>query len=109
MESIREISRSLIKRWQRKNKEKKREKRILCDALTEVLSKKEKKHIVDFYLDSKFKQFIIKIDSSAWLYTINLKKTEILNRLNQVLDSQSQVDSVKLYLKAELEKRKNAI
>ena len=53
--------------------------------LAEVLSKKEARHAAFSYFRNG--TLGLKVDSSTWLYYLNLKKTELLAALSQKLPS----------------------
>ena len=64
--------------------------------LKKVLTKHEQRHIKSYSL--KENNIIIRVDSSAWLYTLNLKKRDILATLNNMLPPESRINRLNLKL-----------
>lgn len=94
MEHIGVITEKLIKDWQGKTRTQKKE--VLGDSLKKLLSKKEQKHIMHWSLrDSRL---ILSVDSSTWLYILNLKKEQLLKGLNQILSPQEAITEIFLQL-----------
>jgi len=79
MEHIKETVRAVFKEWHDK------EKQGSCDevaaALKKVLAKKALEHVKLY----NFRKGVlsIRVDSSSWLYYLNLQKEDILNKLHR--------------------------
>jgi hypothetical protein len=96
MEHIRVTTERLIKDWQ--NRKDVWQERDIWDDLKKNLTKQEQKHIKHYSLQNS--QVILDIDSSVWLYTINLKKERLLKGLNRELQSKHAITKIFLRLKA---------
>jgi hypothetical protein len=94
MEHIRVTTEKLIKDWQSKRDV--RQERDIWDGLKKNLTKQEQKHIKHYSLRNS--RVILSIDSSVWLYTINLKKEQLLKGLNQEFQSKDAITEIFLRL-----------
>jgi hypothetical protein len=86
MESIRSTTQKLIRDWSAQSRGKGED--IIKNGLRRFLSRQEQRHITRYFL--KDARMIINVDSSAWLYQLNLKKGQFLKYLNQALESDSE-------------------
>jgi hypothetical protein len=79
METIGNTAQRLIRYWstQRQNKE----EDIIRRGLRRLLTKQEQRHITRYLF--KDTRIILYVDSSAWLYQLNLKKEQLIQYLNQ--------------------------
>lgn len=94
MESIRVTTERLIKTWQGSTQREKGDP--LKDGLRKVLTKQEQRHIKSHFL--KDSRVILGVDSSAWLYLINLKKRQLLKKFNQSLKPKEEIVEIRLQL-----------
>ena len=69
---------------------------ILTQGLKRILTKEERRHIK--YYSLKDTQVILNVDSSAWLYLLNLKKKQLLKILNQNLAPKETINEITLRL-----------
>ena len=86
-----------MKDWQ--NRRNVRQERDIWDGLKKNLTKQEQKHIKHYSLQNS--QITLGIDSSVWLYTINLKKERLLKGLNQKPQSEHAVTEIFLRLETQ--------
>jgi hypothetical protein len=86
MESIRSTTQKLIRDWSAQSRGK--GEGIIKNGLRRFLSRQEQRHITRYFF--KDARMIINVDSSAWLYQLNLKKGQFLKYLNQALESDSE-------------------
>ena len=77
MEHIRITTQRLIRAWQTERHDK---TGALERGFKKILTKQEQKHIK--YCLLKDSRLILGIDSSVWLYILNLKKRQLLRNLN---------------------------
>ncbi len=94
MEPIRITTQRLIRNWSAQGQTKTED--TLGNGLKKFLTKQEQKHITCYFL--KDSRVILNLDSSAWLYLINLKKKQLLKNLNQILKPDQTVIEVLLRL-----------
>ncbi|MGD9014429.1 MAG: DciA family protein [Candidatus Omnitrophota bacterium] len=81
MESIRSTTQKLIKDLSTQGQGK-RDDTMIKSSLRRIFSKQEQRHITRYFCQDK--RMIINVDSSAWLYQLNLKKGQFVRYLNQV-------------------------
>lgn len=96
MEPIRATTQRLIKTLSAQRHQDK--ENILAAGLRSILTKEERKHIK--YYSFKDTQVILNLDSSVWIYLLNLKKKQLLNNLNQNLTPKEAVNEIILRLDA---------
>lgn len=94
MEPIRATTQRLIKNWSTKRQ--KDIEAVLKDSLKKFLTKQERRHIKYYFL--KDSRIILNVDSSAWLYLLNLKKEQLLKNLNQILKPKGVLTEIFLQL-----------
>jgi hypothetical protein len=94
MEPIRITTQRLIKNWSTQRQTEMED--VLGDGLKKFLTKQERKHITRYSL--KDSRVILNLDSSAWLYLINLKKKQLLKNLNQILEPGQTITEIFLQL-----------
>ncbi len=77
MEEIKDTISALMRQWQSKESRLKHENPQ--EWLKKILTKKELKHIkVDYFHQGVLG---LSVDSSVWLYTLGIKKRELLDKL----------------------------
>ena len=94
MEFIRTTIEKVISDWQDKQQEEKGD--ILTQGLKKILTKQERRHIR--YHSLRNSRVILTIDSSTWLYTLNLKREQLLRNLNQILQPKEVIVEILLQL-----------
>jgi hypothetical protein len=94
MEHISIATGKLINTWQQTGRAK--QELTVKSSLAKILSKKEQRHIRFHSL--KEGQIILRADSSAWMYIINIKKEQLLKKLNQTLKPAQAVGRITLRL-----------
>ena len=94
MEIIGNTAQRLIRNWltRRQNKE----EDIIKADLRRLLTKQEMRHINRYFF--KDARIILHVDSSAWLYQLNLKKEQLIKCLNQALKSDQAITEIVLRL-----------
>jgi len=113
MEPIRNTIERVIQNWQVKHRN---EEGLYEDFLKRFLTKQEQRHIRSLSLkdsprpcaQGRGSQLILNIDSSAWLYLLNLKKRQLLKNLKQILKSNNEeaVNEIILRLDTNYETKK---
>lgn len=90
MEVIRDIIQGLFETWEKKKSQPIDEPKVI---LKNILTKQEKQHAQFGY----FRKGVlgISVDSSVWLYQLNLKKESLLAKLRE---SFSDIKDIHLYL-----------
>ena len=94
MEHIRITTKKLIKDW--KGKRHISKEKSLRGDLRQIFTKQEQRHIK--YYSVKDSRVTLGVDSSAWLYMLNLKKRQLLQSLNQILKPKEEVIDILLQL-----------
>jgi len=94
MEPIRTTIERLTKGWQGKKQKEKED--TLGEGLRKFLTKQEQRHIK--YYSLKESQVILGVDSSVWLYMLNLKKRQLLRNLNQIHEPKGALTEILLQL-----------
>jgi hypothetical protein len=94
MESIRATIKKVVGGWQDKQQKEKRD--ILMGGLERVLTKQERRHIRHYSLSNS--RVLLAVDSSIWLYTLNLKKEQLLRNLNRILQPKEVIVEILLQL-----------
>ena len=94
MEIIGNTAQRLIRNWltRRQNKE----EDIIKADLRRLLTKQEQRHITRYFF--KDARIILHVDSSAWLYQLNLKKEQLIKYLNQTLKPDRAIIEITLRL-----------
>ena len=94
VEPIRTTAEKLLHSWRRISA------RQMGDLPTgifqKIFTKQEQKHIKRCYVQEA--RIILDVDSSAWLFLLNLKKGQVLKTLNQALRPQDKISGVLLRL-----------
>ena len=101
MEPIRLTTQKLINTWQgllQTNRE-----NILRSALESVFTKKEQRHIKSWALENS--RITLRVDASVWFYLINLKKGQLLKRLNKAFRPEEAIAEIILQLDNDEAKR----
>ncbi|MFH1577515.1 MAG: DciA family protein [Candidatus Omnitrophota bacterium] len=96
MEHIKATAEKLIKQW--RDKKQTENPDTLKDNLKTFLTKQEQRHIK--YYSLKDSQITIGVDSSAWLYTLNQKKAQLLKNLNKISGQENKFKQIYLQLDA---------
>jgi predicted nucleic acid-binding Zn ribbon protein len=94
MELIRVATQRLLKSWADKQQDKRAG--IVKSSLKQFLTRQEQRHVAGYFLEDA--RIILNIDSSAWLYQLNLKKEQLLKYLNQALGSSQAITEILLRL-----------
>jgi hypothetical protein len=88
MEHIRITTEKLIGNWQKKRCTQR--DRNLSNGLSKILTSQEQKHVTYQSLEDS-RIVTLGVDSSAWLYTLNIKKRQLLKSLNKILGPKEEV------------------
>jgi len=91
MEHIRCTTERVLRDWSQRGclyKDK-----MIMDGLRRILTKKEQRHIT-YHSLKKNGVITLGVDSSVWLYLLNLKKRQLLKSLNQILGSNKEIVSI---------------
>ncbi|KPK42952.1 MAG: hypothetical protein AMJ78_00385 [Omnitrophica WOR_2 bacterium SM23_29] len=94
MESIRDTIERVVEGWQ--DKQQKGTGDIIREGLKQYLTRQEQRHIK--YYSLKESRVTLGVDSSAWLYLLNLKKRQLLKNLNQFLQTKKSLTEIILQL-----------
>ncbi len=92
METIKETIKGLMQKWQQKKDGSSADDP--ASLLRKALAKKELKHLQSSYFRKGI--LTIRVDSSAWLYHLNLQKEELLNKLRS--QSTAAIKDIRFYL-----------
>ena len=95
MEQIKGIAKKLIKDLTAKKPTCHED--VLQTNWDRLFSKKEQQHINKYYIRKD--KIVLQVDSSAWIYLLNLKKEKILKELNRLFARQGKITklSIRLY------------
>jgi predicted nucleic acid-binding Zn ribbon protein len=94
MEPISKTAQQLIRGWSAHRQDKGAV--TIKNNLRQLLTRQERKHITTCVL--KNTQLLLKVDSSAWLYQLNLKKEQLFRCLNQSLGPTQKIEEILLRL-----------
>ena len=100
MEHIKVTTEKIIKDWQ--GIKHPQPERLLKEALKKNFTKQEQRHIRSYAF--KPSGVILNIDSSAWLYQLNLKKEKLSRDLNQCLKPRD--TGIEIYLQLDRNEEK---
>jgi len=103
MESIRNTTQKLIRDLSTQGQDKRED--IVKNSLRRFLPRQEQRHITRYFC--KDARMIINVDSTAWLYQLNLKKGQFLKYLNQALESDSEQTIAEIVLRLDNNEAKN--
>jgi hypothetical protein len=92
MESIRATTQKLINNLSYS----KQKEDILKQGLRRVFSNKERRHIKNHSFNNR--RIVLNVDSSVWLYLLNLKKEQLLKNINQTLKPTEAITEIHLRL-----------
>lgn len=96
MEQIHITTKRFIQELERKKYTTVKKENIFKNKLKLFLTKQEQKHIK--YYTFKDSYVTLHIDSSVWLYILNLKKEQLLKNLNQTANSKEIITKILLQL-----------
>jgi len=94
MEPIRATTQKLIRDWSSKRQN--REEGVVKNNLKQFFTRQEQRHITKLFFRGA--RLIMNVDSSAWLYQLNLKKEQLLQYLNQTLEPHQAIAEILLQL-----------
>lgn len=101
MEPIKDTVKNVIRKWEAKRKGSRR-----CNPqalLKRIFTKKELDHVKFNYF--KGRTLNINVDSSSWLYHLNLKKDKLLAKLGK--DSSATINDIRFFVGEISEKEKS--
>ncbi|MFC1657809.1 DciA family protein [Candidatus Omnitrophota bacterium] len=103
MESIRNTTQRLISELRHQGRA--CQEGAVLNNLRQFFTPQEQKHITNCFVQKG--QVVLHLDSSAWLYQLNLKKEMLLKHLNQTLEPKRAIQGILLRLERNETKKQN--